>query len=78
MAVWRRKALEALPELRRELNDKREIFSIYALWFELVPLAKRAHDDGDQRLLDRIYDFALWCYRQRSGDLSNSVAVAFY
>jgi hypothetical protein len=78
VAVWRRRALEAFPELRRQLNDKREIFSIYALWSEVLPLAEEAHENWDMDLLDRIYAFALWCSRQRSEDLWNSAGVAFY
>jgi hypothetical protein len=76
VAAWRRKALEAFPDLRRELTDKDEIFSIGAPWFELLPMAKHAHEHGDQDLLERIYDLTFWCHRQR--DLENAVAVGFY
>jgi hypothetical protein len=71
------KAIAAFPELRRELNGDSELFSVYALWFELLPLAKQAHRDGNDDLLRRIYGFADWCYRQR-GELVNAVAVSFY
>ena len=77
MSAWRRKAIEAFPELRSELTDKGEVFSANALWFALLPLAREAHQEGDDDLLRRIYDFAEWCFRQR-GDLSNAVAVSFY
>lgn len=76
--MWRRKALEAFPELRRELNDKHEIGSIYALWSELRPMVRKAHQEGDEDRLTRIYDFALWCYRQKAKDLWNSAGVGFY
>lgn len=42
VSAWRRKAIEQFPELRRELNDSVEMFSVYALWFELLPLASEA------------------------------------
>lgn len=77
MSAWRRKAIEAFPELRPALADKGEVFSAYALWFDLLPLAREAHQEANDDLLRRIYDFAEWCYRQR-GDLSNAVAVSFY
>ena len=77
MSTWRRKAIEAFPELRRELGAKDEIYSVYALWFELLPLAQQAHRDGDDELLRRIYGYAKWCSRQQ-GDLGNAVGVAFY
>jgi hypothetical protein len=77
MSAWRRKAIDAFPELRQELNDSDQVFSINALWFELLPLTREAHGEGDEDLLRRIYDFAEWCDAQR-GDLSNAVAVTFY
>jgi hypothetical protein len=77
VSAWRRKAIEAFPELRRELNDAREIFSAYALWFELLPLVREAHREENEDLLRRIYDFAAWCHRH-AGDLGNAVDVSFY
>jgi hypothetical protein len=77
MAAWRRKALETFPELRRELSDAQEVYSAYALWFELLPLARRAHREENADFLHRIYSFAEWCHRQ-TGQLSNAVAVSFY
>jgi hypothetical protein len=77
MAAWRRKALEAFPELRRELSDAQEIYSAYALWFELLPLVRDAHREENADLLRRIYGFAEWCYRA-GPELRNAVAVSFY
>lgn len=77
MSAWRRKAIETFPELRRELSDMREIYSVYALWFELLPLAREGHREDNEDLLRRIYAFGAWCHRQ-SGDLGNAVAVSFY
>jgi len=37
-----------------------------------------AHRTGDTAELNRIYGFAKWCLEQRSGELSNAAAVAFY
>jgi hypothetical protein len=78
MSVWRRRAIESFPELRRELNDPHEIPNVYSLWFELFPLWRDAHTNGNDEILDRIYGYADWCFRQRAEDLWNSTAVCFY
>jgi hypothetical protein len=78
MSVWRRKAIESFPELRRELNDGDEIATVYSLWRDLLWLWRDAHRNGNDELLDRIYAYADWCYRQRAEDLWNSTAVSFY
>ena len=80
METWRRKALEAFPELREELTgagDTIAIGSAYSLWFELLPMVRAAHDDGDTDLLQRIYDYAHWSARHPSKEVWNPVAVAF-
>ena len=78
MSVWRRRALEAFPELRNELNDRHEISSIYELWFELLALTDEAHRKKDDDFLRRVYGYAEWCRVQRDKDIWNSVGVCFY
>ena len=79
MSVWRRKAIESFPELRRELNDRHEIDTVYGLWIEyLFPLWSDAHRYGNDDKLNRIYRYADWCFQQRSEDLMNSAGVCFY
>ena len=77
MEEWRSRAIETFPELGAELDDADEIFSPYALWFELLPLVTEAHRTADDDLLRRIYGYASWSYEQ-DGDLANAVAVSFY
>jgi hypothetical protein len=77
VSAWRRRAIETFPELDAELRNSSETFSVYALWFELLPLVRQAHRDSDDDLLRRIYGFAEWCSEQQ-GELSNAVAVSFY
>lgn len=76
MAAWRRKALKLFPMLRRELNDRE--YSIYMLYFDLLPMVREAHQGNDREVLSRVYGFADWCLRQEAQDLWNSAAVAFY
>ena len=61
VSAWRQRAIEAFPELRRELTNRKEVDSIYDLWFELLPLATEAHRENESDLLRRIYGFAEWC-----------------
>jgi hypothetical protein len=77
VSAWRRKAIDQFPELGKKLNDREEVFSINALWFELLSLTGEALREGDENLLRRIYDFAHWCDSQ-GGELTNAVAVSFY
>jgi hypothetical protein len=77
MAAWRRRALELLPELRKEIET--EAFSPHALFFELLPFVRNAHAQDDDDALRRAYSFAQWCHHQRRGsDLPNAVGVSFY
>jgi hypothetical protein len=78
MSVWRRRAIESFPELRRELSNRQEITNPYSLWFELLALWSDAHRSNDEEMLKRIYGYAEWCSRQRAEDLWNSVGVCFY
>lgn len=80
MSAWRRLALELFPEQRQQIQNKEFTFSIYQLFFDLLPMAQEAHSSGDTDLLKRIYQFAEWCWKQRrrSQDIHNAVAVAFY
>src|SRR5437764_15482473 len=76
MAAWRRRALGLFPELREQLQ--RRDFSIYMLFFDLLPMAREAHDTNHAELLRRIYGFAEWCLEQKAKDLWNAAGVAFY
>jgi hypothetical protein len=77
MAAWRREALTAFPELRTELNDVGDMFSVHQLWFRLLPWTWRAHQDGDEDFLRRVYAYAEWCHRA-SPELKGAVVVCFY
>jgi len=77
MAVWRRRALELFPQLRRDVNG-RDRYSIYMLYFDLLPMLRDAFDSGDDELVRRVFTFAEWCSRQAAEDLWNAAGVAFY
>lgn len=76
MAAWRRRALEAFPALRRELN--RRDYSLYTLFGDLRGLLWEAHDTADDDMLRQIYGFAEWCLTRREKELWNPAGVSFY
>jgi hypothetical protein len=76
MSAWRRRALELFPQLCEELH--RRDYSIYMLYFDLLPMVRDAHDAADADLARRIYGFAEWCFEQTAKDLWNAAGVAFY
>jgi len=76
MAAWRQKASLLFPQLKRDLNDKG--FTIYMVFFDLLIMARDAHEAGDDESIRRIYGFGEWCLRQKAKDLRNAAGVAFY
>ena len=76
MAVWRHRALTLFPELRPDLMYRS--YNVYWLFFELLPMARKAFDSNDTTMLRRIFGFAEWCAGQTAKDLWNSAGVAFY
>lgn len=76
MAAWRRKVIALFPDLRHEVQCRD--FSIYMVYFELLPRVRIAHEQSDLDTLSDIYGFAEWCFEQKAKDLWNSAAVAFY
>ena len=45
---------------------------------ELNAKCQDAHDQNDQVMLSKIYDFAVWCSRQTDEDVWNAAGVSFY
>lgn len=76
MATWRRKAIVALPHLRRDLN--RPNYTIYQFFFDLLPIVREAQASRDEETLRRGYKFASWFFRQTDRELRNAAGVAFY
>jgi hypothetical protein len=76
MATWRRRAIKAFPDLRDDLNQPD--YTIYRLFFDLLPGVREAHRASDEDRLGSIYEFAEWCARQKAQPLSNAAGVAFY
>ncbi len=76
MSTWRRKAIETFPDLRHEFAQSDA--TIYRVFFKLLPRVRDAHERADTQELQRIYDFARWCFHQKAVAVWNAAAVAFY
>ena len=76
MSVWRRKAIEAFPELRKDFEDPDT--SIYDVLMELLHFAKEAHSKNDRETLVKVYQYTSWCARQKEKILWNAAGVGFY
>lgn len=74
MAAWRRRALDLFPRHARAIEDPAA--TIYHLLIDLLPESREALARGDGAEVDRIYEFAAWCFDQK--ELSNAAAVAFF
>jgi hypothetical protein len=76
MELWRTKLIENFPNLHTEWENPDE--TIYTVFMELNAKCQDAHDQGDQMVLSKIYDFAAWCSRQKEKELWNAAGVSFY
>lgn len=76
MSAWRKKAMECLPELKKEFENPET--SIYDVFIALLPATITAHRHSDVAQLKRSYDFAEWCFTQKTKDLWNAAGVGFY
>jgi len=76
LSAWRKKAIECLPELRKDFEDPEE--SIYLVFSAMLSAAIDFHKENNIDRLQKIYDFAEWCLRQKSKDLWNAAGVSFY
>lgn len=76
MSSWRQKAIECLTESRKDFEDYGT--SIYTAFSELLPAAVNFHRTNRSDRLQKIYDFAEWCFQQKTRDLWNAAGVSFY
>jgi hypothetical protein len=76
MSVWRRKAIECLPECKKEFEQPGT--SIYDVFIELWAILIKAHRENDKPRLQQLYGFAEWCLGQKEKELWNAAGVAFY
>jgi hypothetical protein len=76
MSVWRQKAIDCTPELKKEFEQPDMNF--YTVFSDLLPILRQAQINNDNSRLERIYGFAEWCMKQKDQNLWNPVGVSFY
>ena len=76
MSTWRQKAIECAPELKQEFNASD--LTPYTVFMELLPITRQAHIDKDDARLEKIYNYAEWCSKQKDEKLWNAAGVSFY
>lgn len=82
MSLWRRKAIEALPELAREIGDAATPMSAW-IEIEIAFMSGYASEPINEDLIRRVYAYAYWCLDHGSRatnaeyDLPTCVAVCF-
>jgi len=76
MAKWRHLAVKEFEELKTDLNSRE--YSLYQLFFDLLPMVQEAVKNNDLSTRKKVYGFAQWCLRQKTGDTANAAGVAFY
>lgn len=78
MSLWRRMAIQELPELQKQIAGAE---NAYGAWIELRLQLNSIYEREplDDSLISRIYGYAAWCLRQpRNDDLRTAVVVCFY
>ena len=75
MSVWKRKAIECLPELQNDFQNPTT--SIYSIFSGMIPALVEAHKVNNVKRIKKIYDFAKWCSTQKEKDLWNALGYHF-
>jgi hypothetical protein len=76
MSTWRQKAIDIAPELKKDFQDPD--LSPYTVFSALLDLLLQAHRDNNSTRIEKIYDYAGWCFRQKNQTLWNAAGVSFY
>lgn len=76
MSTWRRKAIECLPDYKKEFEDPNT--STYTVLSEILCATIKAHRETDEIKLKQFYGFAEWCFKQKDQNLWNAAGVSFY
>ena len=76
MSSWRKRAIEVLPERKKELEDPD--LSVYSVFTEMLTALEEACKANDTEKIANIYDYAGWCHTQKDQKLWNAAGVSFY
>lgn len=73
--IWRKRAYEAFGF---EAGAYSYAHGKVALFADLREMAKRAIADGDEEMLDRIFDYAVWADSQNAENLRSAADIEFF
>jgi hypothetical protein len=76
MSAWRQKAIQIAPELKHEFQQPD--LSPNIIFTELLALLEEAHRGNDSDRIEKIYNYAEWCFQQKDQKLWNAAGVSFY
>ena len=76
MSIWRQKAISIAPELRKDFQ--KSDLSPYLVFSELLSLLEQALNNNDKDRVQKIYEYAEWCFSQKDKKLWNAAGVSFY
>lgn len=76
MSTWRQKAIAIAPELKNDFQAPD--LSPYTVFMELLNILKQAYINNETERIQRIYEYAEWCHRQKDQKLWNAAGVSFY
>ena len=79
MSTWRRKAIEAVPDLKTTFET---LESPMQAWIEIRMYFERLSPEEDNKKINDILSYARWCVSEEAGklpnDTSTAVCCAFY
>ncbi|WP_428623006.1 hypothetical protein [Sedimenticola sp.] len=79
MSTWRRKAIEAVPDLKTTLET---VENPMQAWIEIRMYFEGLSLVGDKNQINDILNYARWCLSEEAGklpnDTSTAVCCAFY
>ena len=80
MTTWRKEAFERLPEMRKQLQQEK---GIYCFFGEMMDRLKKAYEEEDYDLEERIYQYAFCMLKLTGGssaanDVPTAIALGFF
>src|SRR5689334_1534792 len=76
MSAWRKKAIECLPEDKKDLESPDT--TIYTVFGYMLGALRTAHLNNEHEKLKKIYTFVAWSLKQKEKDVWMEVGVVCY
>lgn len=76
MSTWRKKAMECLPDYKKEFESPDT--SIYLVFSAVLHSTVDAHKNNDKIQLKKNYDFAAWCFHQKQQKIYGTLPASLF